>query len=115
MAIIKHINDTMNLKKFAPNKIPIKEKWEQYKKQTAQRLNNRTKHWERKQKKHFLILFSVSFMGLFLLSFCFLTSLHYDSRSVTVPTLPKKLLLTQRQVPKRLPPPPLMDSGRHPL
>lgn len=120
MALIKNIHGTTNLKKVLPNKIPIREKWEQYKKQTAQKLNNQTKHWERKQKRQFLLLFCFCFTGLMILSFCFLTKQHYEGKSVPVPVIPQKLLLPEQQVLKTLPPPepekippPLVDSGKY--
>ncbi|PZP48175.1 MAG: hypothetical protein DI598_10270 [Pseudopedobacter saltans] len=122
MAVIKNIHGTRNLKKFVPNKIPVREKWEQCKNRLAQRLNGKTKHWERKQQKKFLILFSIGFTGLLTLSFCFLTNQHFDGKAVTVPTIPTKLLLQEKQLfqtlqppnPKNMPPP-IMDSGRHKL
>lgn len=117
MAIIKNMDGTHRLKKVVPNKIPIREKWQQYKKRVAHRLNEKTKDWERKQQKRFLILFCTGFMALLILSFCFLTELYYESKPVTIPTLPKKILLTEQQVPKilRTPDPkkilpPLLDS-----
>ncbi len=122
MATIKHMNNTTNLKKFVSKKIPVKEKWEQYKKRIAQSLNSKTRHWEKKQKTQFLILFCTGFTGLFLLSFCFLSKQKDEDKLVAVPTLPQKLLFPEKQVLKTWPPfkpqklpPPLMDSGKHKL
>ncbi|QES88927.1 hypothetical protein [Rhizosphaericola mali] len=120
MARIKQMNNTTNLTKLVSKKMPVKEKWEQCKKHIAIKLNGKTKHWDPKQQKQFLMFFCTSFIGLLILSFYFLTTQQYEGKPVTVPTLPKKILLPEQQLLKTLRPPnpkivlpPLVDSGKY--
>lgn len=117
MAVIKQIQETMNLKKGLSGKIPVTAKWAHHKKRIAQRLNNRTKNWKAKQQKQFLLLFSIGFMAILFLSFGLFTQLPYQGTSIPVSTLRQKVLLPEKQVLKTLLPPkppvvcpPLLDS-----